>query len=107
VFERFFAAKADRRLAKEVAELTDKVEALDRTVKSLRLEWEESYDKLHHLMARVTKRALTAAREKDDDPQNGPEGQGKENGAAGDVNPILGTHGRLSAMRSRHGLLPR
>jgi len=105
----FFAKTEDERLAKRVLALEERCETLDRTVKSLKLEWEESYDKLHHLMARVTKRALAASREHENDSQGRPEGQGEQNAQQATLSPtsILGTHSRLQAMRSRNGLLPR
>lgn len=115
MFDRFFASlvakSADRRLAKEVAELRDQVEAMERTIKNLKLEWEESYDKLHHLMSRVTKRALTADREKNDDSSAVQDARRDENsddlgGRPGELR-ILGTHAALQAMRARHGVLPR
>lgn len=115
MFDRFFATlaakSADRKLAKELAALRDQVESLERTTKSIRLEWEETYDKVHHLMARVTKRAITADREKNDDSSTAQEARrgdfseglgGKPSGPT-----VLGTHSTLQAMRARNGLLPR
>jgi len=109
MFSLFSSKNDDEKLAKRVLALEERLEAIDRTVKSLKLEWEESYDKLHHLMARVTKRALTASREHQDDAQGRPEGQGEQNSQQATLSPtsILGTHARLQTMRSRNGLLPR
>jgi len=109
MFSLFAPKNEDERLAKRVLALEERIDALDRTVKSLKLEWEESYDKLHHLMSRVTKRALTASRENQDDPQGRPDAQGEQNSQQTTLSPtsILGTHARLQAMRSRNGLLPR
>jgi len=88
--------------------LEDQIEKNSRALKGLELEWEQVYDKMMHLMARITKRAKTLDRE-----QNGS--QSLQDGV-GDVQasspgaeglPGLGTHGRLAEMRRRNGLLPR
>lgn len=111
MFERFFAAKVaereDRRLAKQLVEVTDRLEAMERTVKNLKLEWEESYDKLHHLMARVTKRSKTLEREQNEESSTAPEARRNDFPNGKGERPILGTHGTLQEMRQRHGLLPR
>lgn len=115
MFERFFASlvakQADRRLVKEVAELRDQVEAMERTIKNLKLEWEESYDKLHHLMSRVTKRAITADREKNDDSSTAQDARREDFSSGPGGKPsgpsVIGTHATLQAMRARNGLLPR
>lgn len=45
------------RLAKRVAELEDRLETAERHVKLLRTEWDDYYDKMRVVMARVVKRA--------------------------------------------------
>jgi hypothetical protein len=45
-----FGSKADK-------DMVDRLETLERTVKSLRLEWEDAYDKMRTLTARFVKRA--------------------------------------------------
>jgi len=52
-----FDAFATRKALKRLEELEDRCERLERDVKSVRLEWENSYDKLRILMGRVAKRA--------------------------------------------------
>lgn len=95
------------RLETKVRALEEEVETLNRSFKSIKLEWEESYDKLHHLMARVTKRAKVSKQESspldleaagDAETPEGPTPQRR---------PVLGSHGLLQQMRARHGLLPR
>lgn len=93
---------------KRLAEIEDRLDSIDRTIKSIRLEWEESYDKLHHLMARVTKRQKDLARAQTEsetesaEPQDAP---GAPNG--NEVRSHYGQHSILTEMRRRHGLLPR
>lgn len=97
----------DERLRAKVRDHADRLEQLERTVKALKLEWEESYDKLHHLMARVTKRAKALETEKSQQRELQPLE------AAGDANEqparpqVVGTHARLMELRRRHGVLPR
>jgi len=111
MFEWFTTKKSDsRRFEKAEGDLRDlksSVEALERSMKSISLEWEETYDKMKHLMARITKRAQTADREKNDDTSTAPDARRDENGGpqALDPSPVLGTHSRLQEMRRRRGLL--
>lgn len=88
-------------------DLEELVEKTARQQKAMSLEWEEVYDKVMHLMARITKRAKTADRENGrssppDDLQE-PNAPQVEVPAVGTV----GTHSRLAEMRRRNGLLPR
>lgn len=86
--------------------VSSQLDKLEREVKSLRLEWEESYDKLHHLMARITKRQKAAQTEQETLQDASQSTNGRE--AGGPLPPApAGMHNRLMAMRSRHGLLPR
>jgi hypothetical protein len=49
--------------------LEERVESLERGLKGLRLEWEETYDRISRLMSRIAKRAAVAqAKEAEDDP---------------------------------------
>lgn len=97
-----FRTEKHEKLSPRLKEIEDSMDRLERTVKGLKLEWEESYDKLHHLMARVTKRAQNAS------SSAAPEAPGNENGTPPSPPPsLLGTHQRLQQMRARHGLLPR
>lgn len=43
--------------SKALRELQDRLETVERDVKRLRLEWEDSYDRLRHIMGRLNKRA--------------------------------------------------
>lgn len=96
------------RLETKVRELRDELADLSRSMKTMRLEWEEAYDKQLHLMARITKRAKVSKAAGD-----GP----TDLEAAGDAEtpdspqpqrrPVLGSHSLLTQMRARHGLLPR
>lgn len=108
LLDRFFTPKltdSDRfeRLEAKIRELSDIQEKQGRTIKGIELEWEQVYDKVTHLMARITKRQKTADRENalpelTDGPQQPiavPDG------------PQVGTHARLAEMRRRNGLLPR
>ncbi len=111
MFEWFTTKKSDsRRFEKaeaDLRELRTSVEALERSMKSIALEWEETYDKMKHLMARITKRAQTADREKNDDSSTTQDASTAANGGpqALDPSPVLGTHSRLQEMRRRRGLL--
>lgn len=108
----FFRKNTDEgrfaRLESQHRELADAVDRLERQNKAMKLEWEEAYDKLHHLMARITKRALHQAKEDaTSTAQNGSETEIAGNGLhTPSALPPVGTHARLKAMRSRHGLLP-
>lgn len=107
---RFFSGEASPpRIEKRVAELEERCESLERANKNMKLEWEESYDKLHHLMARVTKRAVQLRRDQErveTDSQTAPEAS-ESNGGEPLRGNYLGTHGLLQEARRRHGLLPR
>jgi len=92
------------RLESSVRSLKDEIAALERQSKSMKLEWEEAYDKLHHLMARITKRAKTRAAEADDDAVEPPQPALSGMRPAGDSDPasrVLGTHDTLQRMRNR------
>jgi hypothetical protein len=39
------------------SEIQDRLEKLERAMKTLNLEWEDAYDRLKHMMSRVAKRA--------------------------------------------------
>lgn len=96
------------RLETVVKALEADVERLERAQKNIKLEWEESYDKLHHLMARVTKRAKVTQKESEN--ASDLEAAGDAQIPEGPTPPprrVLGSHGLLQQMRARHGLLPR
>lgn len=52
------------------ADLLDRLEQLERAVKALQLDWEQTYDKVHRLMARIARRQaiLEAAETREDAP---------------------------------------
>lgn len=87
--------RALKRLELQLSELRDELADARREFKSIRLEWEESYDKLHHLMARITKRSKIASPEP-------PEAPGDTNGSAPSL-PPMGSHGHLQELRARYG----
>lgn len=78
-----------------------------RALKALQLEWEEVYDKVMHLMARITKRQK--ALDRDMGRAEAQEAAGEATAAASEAQPSIGvgTHSRLQEMRRRNGLLPR
>ena len=49
-------AKALARLDDRLEKLTDGLIDLEREMRSLKLEWEETYDKIHRLFGRIAKR---------------------------------------------------
>lgn len=113
IFSRLFEPKHTDSTRFE--QLEAKVRALDdvqdkqaRAFKALELEWEQTYDKVAHLMARITKRRAALEREQQAQEQ-APEAQGQQNAQAATTNrhPIIGTHDDLQEMRRRNGLLPR
>ncbi len=57
---------SDLKTRRAIAELTDRVETVERQLKALRLDWESTYDKMHRIAQRVAKRAERA--EADVDP---------------------------------------
>jgi len=83
-------------------ELKEEQEELKRLVKGIELEWEQVYDKMKHLSARIVKRAKVDAPvpleepERHEIPSNGPDPLGP-----------IGMHARLQEARRRNGLLPR
>jgi len=108
--QKLFQSPENRRLKRLEQELLDLQEwkySTDRELKSLRLEWEEAYDKLHHLMARVTKRKKALDRENDAEEPLAPAGDANDEQLALPPSGFVGTHGRLLEARRRHGLLPR
>lgn len=91
------SARFDKVEAK-VRDLVERSENLERAFKGIELDWEESYDKLKHLMARITKRQKAQ-----NDEEAAPEALGPMNGRpeGGSAPPAIGSHQALSAMRSR------
>ncbi len=111
IFSRLFAPKETDsarfvRLEAKLRELDEVVDKQQRTIKALELDWEQTYDKMAHLMARITKRraALAADQEREQAASQAPE---QPNGIAAGGSLPLGTHSQMQAMRARHGLLPR
>ena len=92
---------------KRLLEAEVRLETLERELKNLRLEWEESYDKLHHLMSRVTKRAkdLQRAQNAQEEAPEAPESTNGDEPRG--QSPFVGMHGMLQEARRRHGLLQR
>ncbi len=63
----FFGSKiTTRRLGEQVAQLRDDCDTLLREMNSLKLQWEETYDKIHRLFGRIAKRTAL------DNPPPGP-----------------------------------
>jgi len=52
----FATAKATRRHQERLDELCEEMAGLQRDTKSLRLEWADTYDKIHRLFGRIAKR---------------------------------------------------
>ncbi len=67
----FFADKTALKLLKErLLLLEERCDLLERQGKSLRLEWEETYDKVSHQMSRISRRvASSASPSKESEPQ--------------------------------------
>lgn len=60
---------SDLKTRRTLADLSERLETTERQVKALKLEWEDTYDRLRRLMGRVAKRALRdEARVEEDDP---------------------------------------
>jgi hypothetical protein len=57
-----FGSKADK-------DMVDRLETLERTVKGLRLEWEDAYDKMRTLTARFVKRAQRIEQHEEEEQQ--------------------------------------
>jgi hypothetical protein len=111
VFSRLFAPKETEsarfeRLEAKIRELDDVQDKQARTMKALQLEWEQTYDKLAHLMARITKRRAALEREQLA-LEEAPQTSGTTTARPGGPSPIIGTHDDLQEMRRRNGLLPR
>lgn len=92
----------------KVRAVDDRLHDLERSFKQISLEWEETYDKVTHLMARITKRAKIPATSTAQDAST------DENGTTPATAPLplsgfqMGTHSRLQEMRRRmNGVLPR
>lgn len=106
IFSRFFpSSRPDstriESLESKVRNLEDIQEKQTRQLKGLELEWEEVYEKMRHLMARITKRQQTAAREADEAASStAPETPGAPNGGGGRPQ-VMGSHEVLSGMRRR------
>jgi chromosome segregation ATPase len=111
VFRRLFehkesdSARFDRIEAK-IRVLDDDLDKQIRQNKALHLEWEQTYDKLAHLMARITKRRAALEREQQA-LEEAPQPSGTTNRQPAGLSPIIGTHDDLLEMRRRNGLLPR
>jgi hypothetical protein len=95
------------RLEAKVRDLDDILTKQGKALKSIELDWEQTYDKMAHLMARITKRRAALEREQaQGDGQQTPETPNAERGGGGS-HRIIGTHDDLQEMRRRNGLLPR
>jgi len=57
---------ATRRLEEQVGQLRDDCDVLLREMNTLKLSWEETYDKIHRLFGRIAKRTAL------DNPEPGP-----------------------------------
>lgn len=92
------------RLENDVRSVKVGVEDLERAFKGIELDWEEAYDKLKHLMARITKRQAALNAENGVDETSPPP---TNNSPAIHPNANAGVHETLRSMRARNGLLPR
>ncbi len=88
-------------LEAKVRALDDIQEKHGRQLKTIELDCEEWYEKLKHLMARVTKRAKVDTPSADDSSA-APEAPGRVNGNGQGLSP-LGSHETLKNARRRHG----
>ena len=52
----FVSQKAIRRVEERLAKLIDQHDEQQRAIRTLKLEWEETYDKIHRLFGRIAKR---------------------------------------------------
>ncbi len=86
-------------LRERIKALEEAVDHHKREVKSLRLEWEDVYDKVNRVMGRLNARIRKAG------ATSGPESD--DQGAPHTPASPTGTHGLLSEMRAKHGVLPR
>lgn len=88
------------RESRAIAELTERMETCERQLKSLRMEWEDAYDRLRHTMGRLNKRA--AREEQATETENG------EDLAQQPTDPTVpgpaGASGRLSDRQRRLNL---
>jgi len=110
LFERLFGSKRTdstrlEHIESKVRVLDDILEKQGRSLKALELEWEQTYDKLAHLMARITKRR--AALEREQQQAELPQAPETTNAPPMRGGPSYGTHDDLQEMRRRNGLLPR
>jgi uncharacterized coiled-coil protein SlyX len=110
VFSRLFEPRESEtarfeRIEAKIRDLDDILTKQGKSIKALELDWDQTYDKMKHLMARITKRraALDAEQQAQEDA---PEAPGRPNARAAGDN-IIGTHDALQEMRRRNGLLPR
>lgn len=81
-------------------------QTLDRLVtgqKLIRTEWEDSLDRMNRIMGRLNAR-IRRAQESDEATETTPEANET---APEPASHVLGSHGMLSEMRRRRGLLPR
>ena len=62
----FVKQKSVERLQERLDELSEAQDKLGRHIRGLRLEWEETYDKIHRLFSRLAKRQAI------DNPPSGP-----------------------------------
>jgi len=53
----FFDRSSGKKALKQVSELEERVQKLEREMHSLQLDWENAYDKLRQMMGRISKRA--------------------------------------------------
>lgn len=68
---------------------------LEHQIRLLRLEWEETYDKVHRLLGKVSRRQAELARRED--------APGSTNDEAGGVRPGVTPGELLRAARAQHG----
>lgn len=92
-----------KQLEERIAALERAVEGLDSGRRLLTLEWESVFDKLNRTMGRLNARIRKA------DAVTEPESDEREPAGAAPLGDqqVTGTHGVLSEMRKRSGLLPR
>ena len=57
----FARQKSVREFQESLVKLTDRLDDQQRSIRTLKLEWEETYDKIHRLFGRIAKRTALDA----------------------------------------------
>lgn len=76
-------------------ELVERLETLERGLRGVRMEWDDTYEKLMRILGRITKRAALAQRRGAETPEDAPESRETEQPVLDDFSQ------RVMAQRSR------